>query len=107
AWTSYGQDGYESGIYAQRYSAAGVPQGTEFKVNSNVTDRQRYPAVAMDASGDFVIAWESYAQDGSSYGVFAQRYNATGLPQGFEFRVNASIIGSQRGASVAMDSDGD
>ena len=38
--------------------------------------------------GDFVIAWMSYLQDGSGHGVYAQRYNASGVPQGPEFRVN-------------------
>ena len=28
----------------------------------------------MDSSGDFVIAWDSYGQDGSGYGIYAQRY---------------------------------
>jgi hypothetical protein len=107
AWTSYGQDGYDSGIYAQRFNAAGEPQGEEFRVNSTVFEHQRYPAVAMDATGDFVVAWESYGQDGSFYGVFAQRYNALGEAQGFEIRVNTSTFGNQRGATVAMDSDGD
>ena len=38
--------------------------------------------MAMDADGDFVVAWTSQDQDGSSTGVYAQRYNAAGLPQG-------------------------
>ena len=46
------------------------------------------PAVAMDADGDFVVAWPSYGQDGSGYGVYAQRYNAAGVAQASEFRVN-------------------
>ena len=56
-WSSLGQDGSFNGIYAQRYSAAGVPQGAEFRVNTYTTDTQRVPAVGMDASGDFVIAF--------------------------------------------------
>jgi hypothetical protein len=107
AWTSYNQDGYDSGVYAQRYSASGQPQGDEFQVNSMTTDRQRYPSVAMDQSGDFVIAWESYGQDGAMYGIYAQRFNSSGVAQGGEFRVNTTTAGTQRGASVAIDSDGD
>ena len=29
----------------------------------------------MDSTGDFVVAWESYGEDGSSYGVYANRYD--------------------------------
>ena len=43
----------------------------------------------MRAAGDFVVAWESNCQDGSDYGVFARRFNATGVPQASEFQVNA------------------
>ena len=107
AWTSFAQDGYVNGIYAQRYDNAGVPQGSEFKVHTYTTETQRFPAIAMDTDGDFVIAWESSGQDGSNYGVYAQRYNNAGVAQGSEFRVNTYTTNLQRNISIAMDSDGD
>jgi hypothetical protein len=42
-------------IFAQRYNAAGVPQCGEFRVNSVITDHQRFPAIAMDADSGFVV----------------------------------------------------
>ena len=107
AWQSADQDGSGSGIYAQRYNYAGVPQGGEFRVNSFTTDDEFSPTVGMDADGDFVVAWESVGQDGSSYGVFAKRFNAAGVPQGAEFRVNSFTAGIQNGAKVAIDLSGD
>ena len=106
AWTSNGQDGSGCGVYAQRYSAAGVPQGSEFRANTYPTGDQRYAAVAMDSAGDFVIAWQSSDQDGSGAGVYAQRYSAAGAPQGLEFRVNTSTTGDQEFPAIAMDSAG-
>src|SRR5439155_10020221 len=88
AWQSAGQDGSGYGIYAQRYGAAGAPLGGEFRINTFTAGDQRNPAVAVDAVGDFVIAWQSNGQDGSFFGVYAQRYSAAGVPQGPEFRVN-------------------
>jgi hypothetical protein len=38
-------------------------------------DDQNLPAVATDTSGNFVVVWESNSQDGSSDGVFGQRYS--------------------------------
>ena len=38
-WSSYGQDGSQSGVLAQRYNAAGVAEGGEFQVNSYTTGR--------------------------------------------------------------------
>ncbi|MDZ4686874.1 MAG: cadherin domain-containing protein, partial [Planctomycetaceae bacterium] len=106
-WESLGQDGSDYGIYAQRYSNAGVAQGSEFRVNSLTTNSQTFASVAMDADGDFVVAWGSDGQDGSDYGIYAQRYNAAGVAQGSEFRVNSLTISAQTFASVAMDADGD
>jgi hypothetical protein len=107
AWISHGQDGSGYGIYAQRYNAAGVPQGAEFQVNTYTTNDQGGSAVAMDAAGNFVITWTSTGQDGSGYGIYAQRYNAAGVPQGAEFQVNTYTTGNQRGSAVAMDAAGD
>ena len=108
AWNSdASQDGSNYGVYAQRYNAAGVAQGGEFQVNTYTTSSQACPAVAMDAAGDFVVAWQSYGQDGSGYGVYAQRYNAAGTAQGSEFRVNTYTTNAQRFPTVAMDAAGD
>ena len=106
-WQSNEQDGNGYGVFAQRYNAAGIAQGSEFKVNAFTTGLQGFPSVAMDATGDFAITWESYAQDGISYGVYAQRYNATGIAQGVEFKVNAFTLGIQNYPAVAMDAAGD
>jgi hypothetical protein len=105
-WTSEGQDGDGSGVFAQRFTAEGAPLGSEFPVNSFTTGDQASPSVAMDADGDFVVTWESFGQDGSLYGVFAQRFDAAGSTQGGEFLVTTSTTNSQRHPSVAMDADG-
>ncbi|HUQ72672.1 MAG TPA: cadherin domain-containing protein [Planctomycetaceae bacterium] len=106
-WSSKGQDGSGYGVYAQRYNAAGVALGNEFRVNSYTTVEQRYSMVAMDADGDFAVTWTSNNQDGSNSGIYAQRYNAAGVAQGSEFRVNTYTTGNQQHSTVAMDADGD
>jgi hypothetical protein len=96
------------GVNAQRYNSSGNPVGSEFRVNTRTTNSQYFPDVAMDADGDFVIAWQSAAQDGSSGdSVYAQRYFSDGTPNGGEFRVNTNITSVQSHPSVAMDSGGD
>jgi hypothetical protein len=105
-WAGYGQDGDYFGVFGQRFSAAGVALGAEFRVNSYTTSSQFTPAVASDPSGSFVLVWTSYIQDGSSWGVFGQRFNAAGAAQGAEFRVNTYTTGSQTRPSVATDESG-
>ena len=106
-WDSLGQDGSGYGIYGQRYNAAGAAQGSEFQINTYESNDQLYPSVAMDADGDFAVAWHSWDQDGSGFGVYGQRFSAAGVKLGSEFRVNAHTAYGQEFPSVAMDSRGD
>lgn len=101
------QDGDDFGIFAQRYSADGNPEGSEFQVNTFTTSSQFDPAVSADEDGDFIITWSSDGQDGNDRGIFAQRYNADGTPSGSEFQVNTFTTGSQDNPAVAVEGDGD
>jgi hypothetical protein len=94
-------------VYARRFDSSGTPQGTEFKVNTTTESFDHGPAIAMDYSGDFVITWQSYLQDGEGYGIYDRRYNSAGVAQSGEVRVNAVITGHQMYPSIAMDPAGD
>lgn len=114
-WDSYGGDGAYWGVEARKYSANGTPTtSTEFTVNSTTAGNQQYPSVAMDATGDFAVAWTSSKtlytspQDGSGAGVFAKYYSADAtLPPSSEFQVNTFTSGNQDYPSVAIDDNGD
>jgi len=106
-WVSSGQDGSDLGVFGQRFSASGLAEGTEFKVNSYTPAAQTYPAVAFTANGNFVVVWDSLFQDGSSYGVFGQRFDVSGVPQGRGFRINSFTTGSQSRPAVAATASGD
>ena len=93
-------------IYAQRFDASGTAIGSAWVVNTFATGTQEAQDIAMNASGAFVIVWESLGQDGSGDGVYAQRYDAAGVAQGSEFRVNVFTNFNQDLPSVAIDSAG-
>ena len=83
--------------------------GAEFQVNTYTSSEQETfgdRLIAADASGNFVVVWQSAFQDGSSYGIFGQRYDSAGGPLGSEFRVNSSTTGRQDRPSVASAADG-
>jgi hypothetical protein len=105
-WRSFTQDGSDDGVFGQRYASSGTPLGAEFRVNTYTTEEQSYPSVSSDSSGSFVVAWESYSQDGSSKGVFGQRYDSSGAPLGPEFRVNTNTPSQQYRPDVAADASG-
>ena len=105
-WQSRFQDGSSHGIYARRYAAGSSIGGSEFQVNDFTTSSQTNPDVAMDSDGDFVIVWQSYSRDDSSYAVAGRHFSANGASSS-EFVVNAYTTGSQSSPAVAMDADGD
>ncbi len=109
AWTSSGQDGSGAGVYAQRYNGlTGAAAGGEFKVNTLTTGDQNEPALGINRfTSDFIVTWTSAAQDGSGKGIYAQRYNASGVAQGAEFRVNTTTTGDQYDSVVAVDGAGE
>ena len=68
------------GIHGQRFDASGEAVGSQFLVNTDTSNAQQYPEIAPLADGGFVIAWQSYTQDGSGYGIYAQRYSSAITP---------------------------
>ncbi|HEV8268521.1 MAG TPA: hypothetical protein VGR00_09820, partial [Thermoanaerobaculia bacterium] len=105
-WTSYGgQDGYERGIFGQRYASDGTPRGGEFLVNAFTTGRQDGAAIAMNAAGDFVVAWQT-APDLSYLDIVARRFGADGTPFGTEIPVNSYTFRVQEKPAVALDAGG-
>jgi Bacterial Ig domain/RTX calcium-binding nonapeptide repeat (4 copies)/Haemolysin-type calcium binding protein related domain len=105
-WTSYGQDGSSGGIYGQRYSASGSAIGDEFQVNSYTSGGQYYPSVTGLADGGFFVTWYSSSQDGSSFGIYGQRFDADGDADGAETRINEISEGNQSQPAVALLADG-
>ena len=56
---------------------------SEFLVNTTTLNNQMYPAIAMDAAGNFVVSWTGYGQDGDSMyqsNVYAKSYWYTPPP---------------------------
>jgi hypothetical protein len=106
-WQSKPQDGDLFGIYGQRYDHNGDKVNGEFKINSYTTNEQKFPVVAMDAAGDFVVSWQSKLEDSDGYGVFAQRYNKNGVGQGSEFKVNLYTTSDQKSPAIAAENNGD
>jgi len=77
-WTTVGQDGPSAAVFGQRYASSGEPVGLEFRVNSYTTGAQDSSSVAAAGSpGAFMVVWTSDLQDGSSDGIFGQRFAMT------------------------------
>jgi hypothetical protein len=105
AWMSSNQADSPFDIYAQLYDGSGARRGAEFRVNTITPGQQDYPSVAMDAAGNFVVAWDSWVPDDWSR-VYARRYDSAGLPRSAEFRVGTSETGHELRPSAAFGAGG-
>jgi len=101
------QDG--NGFYqirARGFTAAGAQRIAEFVVNSVADGQQFNPAIAMDASGDFVVAWEDDQEDDGNFQIFHRGFTATGGNRFSQARVNTTTTGQHTKPSIAMDTNG-
>jgi hypothetical protein len=105
-WESNGQDGSGWGVYGQRFDSNGGKLGSEFQVNTWTTDDQENPSITSLSNGGFVVVWQSYGQDRSSWGVYAQRFDLNGNKIGSELLLNTWTTDSQGDPSVTSLSDG-
>ncbi|KAJ6250195.1 fatty acid-binding protein [Anaeramoeba flamelloides] len=87
-------------------SANRCHSGSEFKVNTVFAKDQSESSVATFEDGRFVVAWESYDQDGSGSGIYAQLFDGNGSREGSEFKVNTVFANDQSQPSVATFEDG-
>lgn len=85
------------------------PFGAETRVNTTTSGAQSLGSgvnsVAVDSLGNYVVVWQGNGA-GDADGVFAQRFSATGVAQGGEFRVNSATTGSQVNPVVARAGNG-
>jgi len=95
-----------SDIHARRFSAAGVPISQEFVVNTTLPGTQGDASVAADATGDFVVVWQTKFPGGLLRSIFGQRFSKSGEKVGPEFRVNEDRMEKDFVPQVAMDRDG-
>lgn len=106
-WTSFGQEGTNAEVYAQRYSLSGEPIGTEFRINTFTQASQNNSSVTVLNDDSFVVTWTSSPQDGDLGGVFGQRFDSDGQKLGGEFQINTFTPSSQGWPTVKTLENGD
>ncbi|MBT8379237.1 MAG: T9SS type A sorting domain-containing protein [Ignavibacteria bacterium] len=104
AWRDYRNAG-DRDIYFQLFDSNGNKIGVNVKANDDVgSAHQEIPSIAMNGSGNFIIAWEDF-RDGNVLHVYMQRYNSNGSPLGSNVRVDDDPSNSG-GTSIAIDAVG-
>ena len=83
-WHDSGADGSSTDLYGQRFDAAGIPVGDQFRVNVRTEGNQFDPSAAAMPDGRLVVTWNSSVPELGALmlGSYAQRYDTDGNPMG-------------------------
>jgi hypothetical protein len=103
---------WQSAVLGTPSIFARLARGTTFltsdiRVNNDLKDQKAEPAASALPDGGAMVAWASYGQDGSLWGVYARKVTAAGALAGAqEFLVNQYTAGNQRHPSVCTLANG-
>ncbi len=102
-WTSDGQDGSGTGIFAQVFDEDGEEVGPEFQVNDTTAGDQTDPAVSMSDDEAFAIVWVGPDADGT--GIFLRIFDEKRATTMADIPVNTVTDGIQSNPDVALAED--
>ena len=109
-WRSEGRTSCDRfNISARRFSRDGVPLGDEFVVNTERSGSQLNPDVDHDASGGFVVVWQSGRWIGTNAEwsqIHGRVFDATGAAVGVEFPLTPENLGSVAFPSLVVAPNG-
>jgi hypothetical protein len=105
-WTSFDQDEWGEGVFAQLFDDSGNPVGDEQQVNTFTPEAQKLPDAARLGEAEFVVVWHSAEQDGFGGGIVGRRIGADGSPVGDEMQVNTFTDADQTRPAIATESGG-
>ena len=93
-------------VFARRFDTSGAELGDVFNPAGDRVGSEFQPAVAVDADGDFVVAWHRF-EPSDGYRVFARHFRASGAPTGDAIPMDAIGASVEAVPAVGIDSDGD
>jgi len=90
-------------IYLQYYDSTGQPLGNNMIVNGNFEFNDlRYPDVAVDSQGSFVVVWED--KRNGHFDIYGQRFDSGGQAVGNNFKISDDTEAFYQGfPRIAMD----
>ncbi|MCB1518308.1 MAG: calcium-binding protein [Hyphomicrobiaceae bacterium] len=105
-YTSSVLDGDAGGIFMQVFNADGTPDGSEIQVNSDGTDEQRIPEIAVLSNGGWAITWTEIFTDalepgGANYNVEVRTFSPTGTPLANEMIASTTVLHTQNQQKIA------
>lgn len=82
------------------------PLGGDLPVSVGLAEAQRFPHLAANAMGEFVVTWVGAHAHDSGFSLFAIRYNANGTPATDQIVVSDQAQNVAANSAVAIMDDG-
>ncbi len=92
-------------VHARGFTADGDERFARITVNSVASGQQLAPAIGVDASGGFVVAWEDDQDNDDDFQILARRFDSSGGAIS-EWTVPSGTGGQHLAPSVSMASGG-
>ncbi len=93
-------------ILARGFAPGGCSGFSDIVVNPATEGHQQTPAIAMDGTGNFVVAWADDKDGNGVFQIYARGFSPDGTERIPVFTVNSVGAGQQRAPAVAMAPDG-
>jgi hypothetical protein len=93
-------------VKVRGFKAGGCGAFSELVVNATTAGNQQSPDVAMDAAGNFVVAWADDNDLNGYYQIYARGFTASGASRFSVIPVNGTASGQQVNPAVGMAADG-
>ncbi len=100
-------DKSRNSIMARMFDPNGTPRTDMFEVSTIGFSSITEPSIAMDAAGNFVVAWDGDPNLAGLDDIHARMYDVNGTSISEQFLVNATAVGAQQYPQAAMNDDGE
>ena len=89
-WSSYDPLFLDWDVYAQLYDAEGNALGVEIMGSDTLLLNQYSAKVSALRDGGYIVTWDTFDSSLTDWGIYAQRFDASGYSVGNEFQINTS-----------------
>jgi hypothetical protein len=94
-------------VMARLFDPNDQPRTEPFEISTWAFSSLTNPAIAMNASGQFVVVWDGDPNLASQDDVYGRCFDPNGVPRSNVFRVNSLRDGAQQWSQVAMADTGE
>ena len=97
SWSNYfGTSSRSNDIFCRIFEPNCSPIGDEFQINQTTSGNQTEPSIAVNTSGEIIVAWQGFSSEQNRFDIYAQMIDSNGLPIGDEISVNNTVISNDQ-----------